>query len=65
MVLLHALTSAVGGVARSQWAHLLVLQRAGQGAKLALASPPATCVAAALGLGHTVPVGGQLLAHCL
>lgn len=59
------LTSAIGGVARSKWAQLLVLQGARQGAELALGPPASTCVAAALRLGDTEPVGGRLLAHCL
>lgn len=51
------LTSAIGGVARTEWAHLLVLYGAGQRAELALRPPAPTCVAAALRLGDAVPVG--------
>ena len=59
------LTSAVGGVSGSEWAHPLVLHGAGQRAQLALRPPAPACVAAALRLSHTVPVGGRLLAHDL
>lgn len=58
-------TSAVCGVAWSQWAHLLVLHGARQRAEFTLRAPTAAHVAAALGLGHAVPAGGGLLAHGL
>lgn len=59
------LTSSIRGVAGSKWAHLLVLYGAGQRAELTLRPPASAHVAAALRLGHTVPVGGRLLTHCL
>lgn len=58
-------TSAICGVSRSKWAHLLVLNGARQRAELTLRPPAPAHVAAALRLGHTVPVGGRLLAHGL
>lgn len=45
--------------------HLLVVGSAGQGAQLALRAPAAPAVAAALGLGDQVAVGGGHLAHGL
>lgn len=57
--------SAVCGVARSEWTHLLVLYSAGQWAELTLCAPASAHVAAALRLGNTVSAGGRLLAHCL
>jgi len=59
------LTSAVCGIAGSKRAHPFVLYGAGQRAELALRAPASARVAAALGLGHAVPVGGWLLAHGL
>lgn len=58
-------TPAVGGVARSERAHLLELDGAGQRAELTLRPPASAAVAAALGLGHADPAGGRLLAHGL
>lgn len=58
-------TSAICGVARSEWAHLLVLHGSRQWAELTLRPPTPARVAAALGLGHTAPAGGRLLAHRL
>lgn len=60
-----SLTPAVGGVARSQRAHLLELDGAGQRAELALRPPASADVAAALRFGHADPAGGRLLAHGL
>lgn len=59
------LTSAIGGVAWPQRAQLLVLGSARQRADLAVRPPAAAPVAAALGLGDSVAVGGGLLAHDL
>lgn len=50
--------SAVCGIAGSKRAHPFVLYGAGQRAELALRAPASARVAAALGLGHAVPVGG-------
>lgn len=58
------LTSTVCGVSRSKWAHLLVLYGAGEWAQLTLGPPASTRIAAALRLGHAVPVSWRLLAHC-
>lgn len=51
-------TSAVGGEPRTQWAHLLILCGPREGAELAAGAPSSAPVAAALGLGHQVPVAG-------
>lgn len=47
-IITELLTSTIGGVARSKWAHLLVLYGARQWAELTLGPPASTCVAAAL-----------------
>lgn len=57
--------SSIGGVARSKWTHLFVLDGPRQWTELTLCPPPSACVAAALRFGHTVPVCGRLLAHGL
>lgn len=56
-------TSAIGGVARSQGTHLLVVSGAGQGTQFAVTAPASAPVAATLRLGHHVPVTGGHLAQ--
>lgn len=52
------LTSAISGVAWAQRTHPLVLGGARQWTQLTVGAPAAASVAAALGLGHQVPVAG-------